>query len=60
MLSAFVLASIGTALGVVIATLVLDPFLTDILAGNAWKLAGPYTGTFIGGSLNFLCSLVRT
>lgn len=53
MLSAFVLASIGTVLGVVIATLILDSFLADILAGEGWKLAGPYTGTFIGGSLNF-------
>ncbi|MCH8246979.1 MAG: DUF819 family protein [Bacteroidetes bacterium] len=53
MLSAFVLASIGTVLGVVIATLTLDSFLADILAGEGWKLAGPYTGTFIGGSLNF-------
>lgn len=53
MLSAFVLASIGTVLGVAIATLTLSSFLGDILAGGAWKLAGPYTGTFIGGSLNF-------
>lgn len=53
MLSAFVLASIGTVLGVVVATLSLESFLSDILVGEGWKLAGPYTGTFIGGSLNF-------
>lgn len=53
MLAAFGIASLGTVVGVVIAGLMLEPWLADILAENSWKLAGPYTGTFIGGSLNF-------
>ena len=53
MLVAFALASVGTILGVVVASLALDPFLDRILEGQSWKLAGPYTGTYIGGSLNF-------
>ena len=53
MLAAFALASVGTVLGVVVASLALDPFLDRILEGQSWKLAGPYTGTYIGGSLNF-------
>jgi uncharacterized membrane protein len=36
------------------ASLSLEPFLARILEADSWKLAGPYTGTFIGGSLNFL------
>jgi uncharacterized membrane protein len=53
MLVAFGLATLGTIVGVVVASLTLEPFLTDILGTNSWKLAGPYTGTYIGGSLNF-------
>jgi len=53
MLAAFALASLGTVLGVLVASLTLEPFLTRILAAESWKLAGPYAGTFIGGSLNF-------
>ncbi len=53
MLAAFALASVGTALGVAAASLSLEPFLERILEAESWKLAGPYTGTFIGGSLNF-------
>ena len=53
MLAAFGLASLGTIIGVLVASLTLEPFLADILAENSWKLAGPYTGTYIGGSLNF-------
>lgn len=53
MLAAFGLAVAGTVLGVVAASLTLEPFLADILADESWKLAGPYTGTYIGGSLNF-------
>lgn len=52
-LAAFVLASTGTIAGVVVAGIVVEPFLGGILDGESWKLAGPYTGTFIGGSLNF-------
>jgi uncharacterized membrane protein len=54
MLAAFALASLGTVLGVAAASLSLEPFLARILEADSWKLAGPYTGTFIGGSLNFL------
>ena len=54
MLAAFALASLGTILGVAAASLSLEPFLARILEGDSWKLAGPYTGTYIGGSLNFL------
>ena len=53
MLAAFGLASLGTALGVLIASLTLEPFLVRILGAESWKLAGPFTGTYIGGSLNF-------
>ncbi len=53
MLAAFALASVGTVLGVAVASLTLEPFLARILEDESWKLAGPYTGTYIGGSLNF-------
>lgn len=53
MLVAFVLAIIGTVLGVAIASLTLEPALVTIMGEDTWKLAGPYTGTYIGGSLNF-------
>ncbi len=53
MLVAFALASVGTVLGVLVASLALEPFLARILDAHSWKLAGPYTGTYIGGSLNF-------
>ena len=53
MLVAFVLASVGTVLGVIIASITLEPALSTIMGEEAWKLAGPYTGTYIGGSLNF-------
>jgi uncharacterized membrane protein len=52
-LVAFFLACVGTALGVVLASLSMEPLLGQILGDDSWKLAGPYTGTFIGGSLNF-------
>ena len=53
MLVAFVLAAIGTVLGVCIASISLDSALVTIMGEDTWKLAGPYTGTYIGGSLNF-------
>ena len=53
MLAAFVLASAGTVLGVITASLVLEPLLSAILNEESWRIAGPYTGTLIGGSLNF-------
>jgi uncharacterized membrane protein len=53
MLAAFGLAMVGTVFGVVIASLSLEPLLAGVLAEESWKIAGPYTGTYIGGSLNF-------
>jgi uncharacterized membrane protein len=53
MLAAFALASLGTVLGVIVASLSLEPFLSRILGDGSWRIAGPYTGTYIGGSLNF-------
>ena len=53
MLVAFALAIAGTVLGVIVASLALAPLLGDVLAEDSWKLSGPYTGTYIGGSLNF-------
>lgn len=53
MIVAFGIASIGTMVGVLISGLIFEPFLNDILGASSWKLAGPYTGTYIGGSLNF-------
>jgi len=52
-LVAFVLATLGTVLGVMVGSLTLEPLLGPILGEESWKLAGPYTGTYIGGSLNF-------
>ena len=52
-LAAFGVATLGTVVGVAAAGLALNPFLERIVASDAWKLAGPYTGTYVGGSLNF-------
>ena len=54
LLAAFAIACIGSFVGVVVAGLALDTFLEPILGGDRWKLAGPFTGTYIGGSLNFI------
>ncbi|MEZ4703241.1 MAG: DUF819 family protein [Rhodothermales bacterium] len=54
MLVAFALACAGTAIGVVIANVTTVSLFADLLGDDAWKLAGPYTGTYIGGSLNFV------
>ena len=50
---AFGIAALGTVLGVLLAGVALDSFVQQILGENSWKIAGPYTGTYIGGSLNF-------
>ena len=50
---AFVVACVGTIIGVVAAGVALDPLLESATGPDRWKLAGPYTGTYIGGSLNF-------
>jgi len=53
LLAAFTVACIGTVFGVLAAGLLLESQLAGILGGEAWKLAGPFTGTYTGGSLNF-------
>jgi uncharacterized membrane protein len=50
---AFFLAALGTVIGVLVAGFVLDPLLESAMGVDRWKLAGPYAGTYIGGSLNF-------
>lgn len=53
MAGAFALASLATVIGVLLSGFVLDSLLSDNMGPERWKLAGPYTGTYIGGSLNF-------
>jgi uncharacterized membrane protein len=53
MIAAFGIATVGTVMGVVIAGVALEPLLGGILGEDSWRIAGPYTGTFIGGSVNF-------
>ena len=50
MLAAFMIAVLATAVGAVTATLVF----AGAFEGDAWKLAGVMTGTYAGGSLNFV------
>ncbi len=49
MLAAFFLGAFGTAVGAIAASLVLAPELGE----ETWKLAGQFTGTYIGGGMNF-------
>jgi uncharacterized membrane protein len=53
LLAAFVIACAGTMIGALVAGLLLNPQLVEIVGQDAWKLAGPFTGTYTGGSLNF-------
>ena len=53
MIAAFVLAAIGTVVGVVVASIVTARWLEPVLGEDSWKIAGPYVGTYVGGSLNF-------
>ena len=50
MVGAFGLAALGTALGAFVGAFVFAGFLGE----NTWKLAGTLTGTYSGGSLNFV------
>lgn len=50
MLAAFLIAVSATAIGAVVATLVFQ----SAFEGEVWKLAGVMTGTYAGGSLNFV------
>jgi uncharacterized membrane protein len=53
LLVAFAVACVGTVIGVLLAGLLFNPQLAEILGSETWKLAGPFTGTYTGGSLNF-------
>ncbi|NIQ56004.1 MAG: DUF819 family protein, partial [Gammaproteobacteria bacterium] len=50
MLAAFGLGAVGTAAGAVLATVMLH----DAVGPESWKLAGQYTGTYIGGGVNMV------
>lgn len=50
MLAAFVLGGIGTITGAVAGALLLQ----DAVGPETWKLAGQYTGTYIGGGVNMV------
>jgi uncharacterized membrane protein len=49
MLAAFGIGAVGTIIGTITASLVLIAPIGD----ETWKLAGQYTGTYIGGGMNF-------
>lgn len=53
MLVAFGIASLGSLIGCLVGGFVLSAEFNEVLAGEGWKLVGPYIGTYIGGSLNF-------
>ncbi|HKK07670.1 MAG TPA: DUF819 family protein [Gemmatimonadota bacterium] len=50
MLGAFGLACVGTIVGVAIGTAVFSGAFRD----QTWRLAGAFTGTYTGGSVNFV------
>lgn len=50
MVGAFLLAALGTALGAFVGALIFAGFLGE----QTWRLAGTLTGTYTGGSLNFV------
>jgi uncharacterized membrane protein len=49
MLAAFGLGALGTVVGAVTAALLLSP----LIGSETWKLSGQFTGTYIGGGINF-------
>ncbi|MEM7348554.1 MAG: DUF819 family protein, partial [Chloroflexota bacterium] len=49
MLKAFGLGAIGSALGSAIMALLLFPSIGE----ETWKLSGQFTGTYVGGGMNF-------
>lgn len=53
MAAAFVVASLASVVGVLCASLCLAGPLEQGIGAENWKLAGPYAGTYVGGSLNF-------
>lgn len=50
MIGAFLLAAAGTALGAFLGAILLSGTFGD----NTWRLAGVFTGTYSGGSVNFV------
>ena len=50
MIGAFLLAAAGTALGAFVGALILSGTFGE----DTWKLAGVFTGTYSGGSMNFV------
>ncbi len=50
MLGAYGLAALGTALGALAGAVVFG----GVFGGDTWRLSGVLTGTFTGGSLNFV------
>jgi uncharacterized membrane protein len=53
LLAAFAIACLGTVIGVLTAGVLVNSQLALVLETETWKLAGPFTGTYTGGSLNF-------
>lgn len=49
MLKAFALGAVGSALGSIVMALILH----NSLGPETWKLSGQFTGTYIGGGMNF-------
>jgi uncharacterized membrane protein len=49
MLLVFIVASVGTALGALVGALMFS----GAIGPETWKLAGAFTGTYTGGSVNF-------
>lgn len=53
MLLAFTIASLCSTIAVIVGGYALINKFNAILDNCGWKIAGPYIGTYIGGSLNF-------
>lgn len=49
MLKAFILGALGSALGSIVMALLLNSTIGE----ETWKLAGQFTGTYVGGGMNF-------
>jgi uncharacterized membrane protein len=53
MLFAFTVASFCSTIAVIVGGYFFINKFNAVLDGQGWKIAGPYIGTYIGGSLNF-------
>jgi len=53
LLVAFAISCICSIIGVLMSGLLFNPELSKVLGTESWKLAGPFTGTYTGGNLNF-------